>query len=80
MKTKEEAEKRALDLFPMQFDSRDDYINSQRRKAYIQCFDDMQSSIVSFGNFLLADRGDGNYLMSKKYVTQADLENWKNEQ
>lgn len=37
------------------------------------------SDLVSFGNFLLADRGEGNYLMSKKHVTHADLENWKNE-
>lgn len=38
-----------------------------------------ESDLVSFGNFLLADRGEGNYLMSKKYVTHADLDNWKNE-
>ena len=37
-----------------------------------------ESDLVSFGNFLLADRGEGNYLMSKKHVTHADLENWKN--
>ncbi len=36
-----------------------------------------EADIVSFGNFLLSDRGDGNYLMSNKEVTHTDLENWK---
>lgn len=75
MKTREEAEKRAMELFPD-----NQYKNAiQVRKSYMQCFEDMQSDLVSFGNFLLADRCEGNYLLSKKHVTHADLENWKND-
>jgi hypothetical protein len=36
-----------------------------------------EADLVAFGNALLADRSIGNYLLSEKDVTHADLENWK---
>jgi len=35
------------------------------------------SDLVSFGNYLLKNRSEGNYLMTNNEVTHADLENWK---
>jgi len=68
----------ALELYP---DTGFYGIHEERRAAYLRCYDDMQkgmdADLVSFGNFLLKDRSEGNYLMSNKEVTHADLENWK---
>ena len=76
---REQAEQRALELYPDEA-----YRNAiEIRKAYLRCYDDMQkemlteADLVSFGNFLLKDRSEGNYLMSNNLVTHADLENWK---
>lgn len=33
-----------------------------------------KSDLVSFGNYLLADRGESKHLFSNKLVTNADLE------
>ena len=77
---REQGEQRALELYPYTgFYG----IHEERRAAYLRCYDDMQkemlteADLVSFGNFLLKDRSEGNYLMSNNLVTHADLENWK---
>lgn len=46
MKTRKEAEARAIELWNIQADTRDDYINAQRRKAFLQCWEEMQAKKV----------------------------------
>jgi len=36
-----------------------------------------KSDLVSFGNSLLTDRGEGKHIVSNKLVTNAEIENWK---
>jgi len=38
---RKQAEERALELYPMQSDTQGDYVYGERRKAYLQCWDDM---------------------------------------
>jgi len=79
--TKEQAEQRALELYPEP--DHNTHWERERvrflRDGFIKCYDEMltEADLVSFGNFLLKDRSEGNYLMSNNLVTHADLENWK---
>lgn len=77
---REQAEQRALDLYPSGTLPKE--IEQERwvqRASYLQCYDDIQkdmlteSDLVSFGNFLLSSKRD----VSNNLVTHADLENWK---
>ena len=49
MKTRKEAEARAMELWNIQADTRGDYINAQRRKAFLQCWEEMQQNKQTCG-------------------------------